>query len=198
MWSSRGNPSRWIRGAAQCCLPSTRGGWCSPCTLELTALSAAEVGCPTFCQQGPKSEKRKRRRGTKAEPEGANEQECGEASAQAPLEVVREVVTEDGTVVTIKQMLTAPGPSKQPQSDEDDSPEEAGGPLVEPRPRSNAMLAVKHGRLYLYGGMFEAGDRQVTLSDFYCLDLHKMDQWIVLVEADPGELWWGKHLLWLG
>lgn len=108
------------------------------------------------------------------------------------------MVTEDGTVVTIKQMLTAPGPSKQPQSDEDDSPEEAGGPLVEPRPRSNAMLAVKHGRLYLFGGMFEAGDRQVTLSDFYCLDLHKMDQWMVLVEADPGELWWGKHLLWLG
>ncbi|XP_023616817.1 kelch domain-containing protein 4 isoform X5 [Myotis lucifugus] len=140
--------------------------------------------------KGPKSEKRKRRRGTKAEPEGANEQECGEASAQAPREVVREVVTEDGTVVTIKQMLTAPGPSKQPQSDEDDSPEEAGGPLVEPRPRSNAMLAVKHGRLYLFGGMFEAGDRQVTLSDFYCLDLHKMDQWTVLVEADPETQEW--------
>lgn len=140
--------------------------------------------------KGPKSEKRKRRRGTKAEPEGANKQECGEASAQAPLEVVREVITEDGTVVTIKQMLTAPGPSRQPQSDEDDSPEEAGGPLVEPRPRSNAMLAVKHGRLYLYGGMFEAGDRQVTLSDFYCLDLHKMDQWMVLVEADPDTQEW--------
>ncbi|XP_036296397.1 kelch domain-containing protein 4 isoform X5 [Pipistrellus kuhlii] len=140
--------------------------------------------------KGPKSEKRKRRRGTKAEPEGANKQECEEASAQAPLEVVREVITEDGTVVTIKQMLTAPGPSKQPQSDEDDSPEEAGGPLVEPRPRSNAMLAVKHGRLYLYGGMFEAGDRQVTLSDFYCLDLHKKDQWMVLVEADPDTQEW--------
>nr|KAF6285821.1 kelch domain containing 4 [Myotis myotis] len=140
--------------------------------------------------KGPKAEKRKRRRGTKAEPEGANEQECGEASAQAPREVVREVVTEDGTVVTIKQMLTAPGPSKQPPPDEDDSPEEAGGPLVEPRPRSNAMLAVKHGRLYLFGGMFEAGERQVTLSDFYCLDLHKMDQWTVLVEADPETQEW--------
>lgn len=143
-------------------------------------------------------EKRKRRRGTKAEPEGANKQECGETSAQAPLEVVKEVVAEDGTVVTIKQMLTAPGPAGQPQSDEDDSPEEAGGPMVEPCPRSNAMLAVKHSRLYLYGGMFETGDRQVTLSDLYCLDLHKMDEWTALVEADPGELWWGKHLLRLG
>lgn len=104
------------------------------------------------------------------------------------------MVAEDGTVVTIKQMLTAPGPAGQPQSDEDDSPEEAGGPMVEPCPRSNAMLAVKHSRLYLYGGMFEAGDRQVTLSDLYCLDLHKMDEWTALVEADPGKLWWGKHL----
>lgn len=161
----------------------------------LIALSAAKVGCPAFCQQGPKSEKRKRRRGTKVEPEGADKQDSGEASAHAPLEVVREVVAEDGTVVTIKQVIATPGSSTQPQSDEDDSPEEAGGPWVEPRPRSNAMLAVKHSRLYLYGGMFEAGDRQVTLSDLYCLDLHKMDQWTVLVEADPGELWWGKALL---
>lgn len=101
--------------------------------------------------------------------------------------MVREVVTEDGTVVTIKQVLAAPGPAGQPQSDEDDSPDEASGPVVEPCPRSNAMLAVKHGRLYLYGGMFEAGDRQVTLSDLYCLDLHKMQEWTALVEMDPGE-----------
>jgi hypothetical protein len=47
------------------------------------------------------------------------------------------------------------------------------------------MLAVKHGLLYVYGGMFEAGDRQVTLSDLYCLDLHKMEEWKTLVEMDP-------------
>ena len=104
--------------------------------------------------------------------------------------MVREVVAEDGTVVTIKQVLAAPVPAGQPQSEEEDSPDEAGGPVVEPGPRSNAMLAVKHGRLYLYGGMFDAGDSQVTLSDLYCLDLHKMQDWTALVEADPGELGW--------
>lgn len=161
-------------------------------------LSGAKGGCSAFCQQGPKLEKRKRRRATRAGPEGADQQECAEASAQAPQEVVREVVSEDGTVVTIKQVLAAPGPSEQPRLGEDDSPEEAGGSSVEPCPRSNAMLAVKHGRLYLYGGMFEAGSRQVTLSDLYCLDLHKMDEWTVLVEADPGELSWGKRVLGLG
>lgn len=156
------------------------------------------MNCPAFRQQGPKSEKRKRRRGPKAEPLGADKPEYGGPSTLAPLEVVREVVAEDGTVVTIKQVLSAPGLVGQPQSDEDESPEEAGSPAVEPSPRSNAMLAVKHGRLYLYGGMFEAGDRQVTLSDLYCLDLHKMDEWTALVEADPGELRWCKHRLRLG
>jgi len=140
--------------------------------------------------KGPKSEKKKRRRGKKAEPEGADKREWGGAGAQEPLEVVREVVTEDGTVVTIKQMLAAPGSAGQPPSDEEDSPDEAGGAVVEPSPRSNAMLAVKHGQLYLYGGMFEAGDRQVTLSDLYRLDLHKMQQWTALVEMDPGTQEW--------
>eukprot|EP00069_Balaena_mysticetus_P005955 bmy_18286T0 len=138
--------------------------------------------------KGPKVEKRRRRRGKKGEPGGANQQEMKGTGAQEPLEVVREVVAEDGTVVTIKQVLAALGPAGRPESDDDDDgPNEAGVPAVEPSPRSNAMLAAKHGRLYLYGGMFEAGDRQVTLSDLYCLDLHKMEEWTVLVEMDPGE-----------
>lgn len=49
------------------------------------------------------------------------------------------------------------------------------------------MATVRQGKLYLYGGMFEVGDRQFTLNDFYCLDLHKMDQWEVLIEMDPSE-----------
>ncbi|KAB0343482.1 hypothetical protein FD754_020408 [Muntiacus muntjak] len=107
---------------------------------------------------------------------------------QEPLEVVREVVSEDGTVVTIKQVLAAQGMAGQLESDDDDSPEEAGVAPGEPSPRSNATLTVKHGRLYLYGGMFEAGDRQVTLSDLYCLDLHKMEEWTEwLEETDSDE-----------
>jgi hypothetical protein len=33
----------------------------------------------------------------------------------------------------------------------------------------NCGLAVKHGLLYLYGGLIEDGDKQFTLSDFYSL-----------------------------
>jgi len=53
-----------------------------------------------------------------------------------------------------------------------------------PCPRMNPMLCVRHGTLFLYGGVFEDGDRQVTLSDFYSLDLHKMDEWKTIVPLD--------------
>ena len=38
-----------------------------------------------------------------------------------------------------------------------------------PCPRINCGLVVKHNVLYLYGGMFEDGNRQYTLNDFYSL-----------------------------
>lgn len=63
----------------------------------------------------------------------------------------------------------------------------AAAPVVEPCPRSNAMATVHQGKLFLYGGMFEVGNRQFTLNDFYCMDLHRMDQWEVLVQMDPSK-----------
>lgn len=50
-----------------------------------------------------------------------------------------------------------------------------------PHPRMNAAMVIKHGVLYLYGGLHEEGDRQLTLSDFYALDLHKLDAWRTII-----------------
>ncbi|XP_073911607.1 kelch domain-containing protein 4 isoform X4 [Castor canadensis] len=140
--------------------------------------------------KGPKSEKKKRRRGKAEACENTSEQEQGVANSPEPLEVVKEVVDEDGTVVTIKQVLAAPSLAAGPPPEDEDGTLEPSRAPVEPCPRSNAMLAVKHGLLYVYGGMFEAGDRQVTLSDLYCLDLHKMEEWKTLVEMDPKTQEW--------
>lgn len=140
--------------------------------------------------KGPRAEQRRRRRAQGAEPEAASPQDGAGPGPQAPLEVVREVVTEDGTVVTIREALPAPGPAARPPTDLAGGAQEPGSAPVAPCPRSNAMLAVKQGRLYLYGGMFEAGDRQVTLGDLYCLDLHKMEAWTALVEMDPEAQEW--------
>lgn len=150
---------------------------------------------PPSPPQGSKSERRKRRRGPGAEDSHlAVQAEDGGVEGQpppgGPTEVVREVVAEDGTVMTIKQVvspLEAEPPKLESEEEEDGAGEEASGQQVEPCPRSNAMLAVKHGLLYVYGGMFEVGDRQFTLNDLYAVDLHKMEEWKVLVEMDPSE-----------
>ncbi|KAK6320351.1 hypothetical protein J4Q44_G00094580 [Coregonus suidteri] len=73
------------------------------------------------------------------------------------------------------------------ESEEKEEGEGASDILVEPCARSSGMATVKYEKLYLYGGVFEVGDRQFTLNYLYCLDLHKMDQWEVL---DPKTQVW--------
>ncbi|XP_018863585.1 kelch domain-containing protein 4 [Parus major] len=143
--------------------------------------------------KGPKSEKRKRRRGRQAGAEAAGEEELQLPPPQGPLEIVKEVVAEDGTVMTIKQVIPGAAEDKDRSGSEEEEEEEEGGALgqaVEPCPRSSAMVAVKHGVLYVYGGMFEVGDRLVTLSDLHSIDLHRMEQWKVLLEMDPKTQEW--------
>lgn len=141
--------------------------------------------------KGTKSGKKKRRQGKKAGEDGGQENETQRGSGEAaeqPTEIVKEIVTEDGTVMTIKQAIHTAQESEEEEDEDEEEEQEEGGaaaPSVEPCPRSSAMAAVKHGKLYLYGGMFEVGDRQFTLNDLYCLNLHKMEQWEVLVEMDP-------------
>lgn len=53
-----------------------------------------------------------------------------------------------------------------------------------PSSRMNPGLCVCKGTLYLFGGIFEEDDKQHTFNDFYSLDLHKMDQWKVLIPND--------------
>ncbi|NXN85287.1 KLDC4 protein, partial [Bombycilla garrulus] len=141
--------------------------------------------------KGPRSEKRKRRRGGQAEAEAAAEEQL--PRPQGPQEIIREVLTDDGTLMTIKQVIPAAAQHQDSSAeDEEEEEEEGGGPgrAVEPCPRSSAMVAVKHGVLYVYGGMFEVGDRQVTLSDLHSLDLHRMDGWKVLLDVDPKTQEW--------
>lgn len=59
-----------------------------------------------------------------------------------------------------------------------------------PCPRMNALLAVKNSLLYLYGGIYEVGDKQFTLSDMYSLDISKMDVWNIIIENDlKNQVW---------
>ena len=52
-----------------------------------------------------------------------------------------------------------------------------------PLPRRNAYLQLHKGYLYLYGGCFEGKNgKEFTLTDMYCLNLKKLDEWKTLIE----------------
>lgn len=47
----------------------------------------------------------------------------------------------------------------------------------EPLPRIKACTFVNGGLLYVYGGILEVGDREITLDDFWSFDLRRRDAW---------------------
>uniref|UniRef100_A0A1A9WD44 Kelch domain-containing protein 4 n=1 Tax=Glossina brevipalpis TaxID=37001 RepID=A0A1A9WD44_9MUSC len=53
-----------------------------------------------------------------------------------------------------------------------------------PSPRMNAGLCVCKSVLYVYGGLFEEGNKQYTFNDLYALNLHKMGEWKVIIPND--------------
>lgn len=81
------------------------------------------------------------------------------------------------------------GPTPSVSNNDPTTPNEAVK-LFRPSPRINSGLAVKHGVLYLYGGMFEDGDKQITFSDLYSLDLKKLDEWKPIITDDTNTMEW--------
>ena len=76
--------------------------------------------------------------------------------------------------------VTQPAASTSSQST---SAPQAGGERSAfwPCARMNAQMVVVRGVLYLYGGLYEEANKQVTLQDMYALDLSKLDQWRTLI-----------------
>ncbi|XP_040378907.1 kelch domain-containing protein 4 [Oryza brachyantha] len=58
---------------------------------------------------------------------------------------------------------------------------------VKPSGRINACMAVGKDTLYLYGGMMELKDREITLDDMYSLNLSKLDEWKCIIPASESE-----------
>merc|ERR1712066_469272 len=60
----------------------------------------------------------------------------------------------------------------------------------EPCPRMCSISVIKDSVLYLYGGLFEDGDAQFTLNDFWSLDLKRMNGWKLINESDEFGMEW--------
>jgi len=62
--------------------------------------------------------------------------------------------------------------------------------IVMPSPRFGAGLVYKSGMLYLFGGLIEDEDKDLTLKDFYSLDANKLDSWNTIIENDIQTMEW--------
>lgn len=60
-----------------------------------------------------------------------------------------------------------------------------------PSPRFGSGMVYKGGSVYLFGGIIEAGEKDITLKDFYSLDTNKNDSWNVIIESDQVMEWLG-------
>uniref|UniRef100_A0A162A0E6 DUF4110 domain-containing protein n=1 Tax=Daucus carota subsp. sativus TaxID=79200 RepID=A0A162A0E6_DAUCS len=60
--------------------------------------------------------------------------------------------------------------------------------VVKPCGRINSCMVVGRDTLYVYGGMMEVRDREITLDDLYALNLSKLDEWkcLIAVKASLG------------
>ena len=59
-----------------------------------------------------------------------------------------------------------------------------------PAPRINASVMVRGNILFIYGGVTELGDVEVTLDDCWCFDLSKRDVWRNILPGSMHQLVW--------
>lgn len=59
--------------------------------------------------------------------------------------------------------------------------------IVKPCGRINSCMVVGKDTLYIYGGMMEINDQEITLDDLYSLNLSKLDEWKCIIPASESE-----------
>lgn len=92
-----------------------------------------------------------------------------------------------------EKLTIQPAPAPAPAPVREDEEEDPDDPLnTVPLERYNVMLAVQRNILYVYGGIFEAGNREYTLDDFYTLDLSKLDRFTCLKDCPIDALEWDE------
>ncbi|TVU15496.1 hypothetical protein EJB05_39020 [Eragrostis curvula] len=83
--------------------------------------------------------------------------------------------------------ITKAGSSKSIDVLSNSTTQETPPEAVKPSGRINACMAVGRDTLYLYGGMMEVKDREITLDDLYSLNLSKLDEWKCIIPASESE-----------
>lgn len=152
---------------------------------DLVSLDLEKYQWRTVSLSGKKDpqEKRKRR---KQKDEGDTNEESGDDDDDESLNTIEAAPEPSSISDGIFTVTVGPSTVTNTSSTQQKRPED----MFSPSPRINPGLVVKHGVLFLYGGMFEDGDRQYTLNDFYKLDFRKLDEWKTIIKSDIASQTW--------
>lgn len=136
-------------------------------------------------------EKKGRRRKDKDGEEEEDEMETNGSEADARLEeeLAKTVTIESGNFTVSS---TVGGASEAKDGDNQQSSDVRAKDCFTPCGRFNSGMVFKGGQLYLFGGCVEAGEKDITLKDFYSLDTTKFDTWTTIIENDQME-WLGDN-----
>ena len=136
------------------------------------------------------AEKKRRRKEKDAEEDEDNDmddQDCDSGLDNLEIDDAPKTVTIESGNFTVSS--TVGGASKDGEKAEKENGEKSKDCFT-PCGRFNSQMVFKGGNLYLFGGVVESGEKDITLKDFYSLDTSKMDSWNILIENDQME-WLG-------
>lgn len=145
---------------------------------------------------GPKSnEKTSRRRKKEDEEDEDLEKEDLSENVDGMLSIKEEkektVTVEEGAFTITSTVGSSKESDKKAESTDNQEEPSSNIDINLPSPRFGSALTAKNGMLYLFGGLFEdSEDRQITLKDFYSLDIHKLEQWETIIESDVNTMEW--------
>lgn len=136
-------------------------------------------------EAGAEKKKRRRKKDGEEGEEDDDDEEMEEKLENMKVDDAEKIVSDDGVfTVTV-------GPSQSTTTRENRmNTDLQGNDVFIPPPRISAGMTIKRSILYIYGGMFEDGDKQLTLNDFYSLDLNKLEEWTTIIPLDPADLEW--------
>ncbi|KAG2331723.1 hypothetical protein Bca52824_002903 [Brassica carinata] len=145
-----------------------------------------------------KSSKDKAKKNLEAKPIASNDDDDDDDemdSAEGESLAMGDVAgSSDGISERMAACLTVEGSTLNAESDKSKAPKGRLDPqvsvseeVVKPCGRINSCMVVGKDTLYIYGGMMEIKDKEITLDDLYSLNLSKLDEWKCIIPATETE-----------
>ncbi|KAJ0229291.1 hypothetical protein HA466_0317680 [Hirschfeldia incana] len=141
-----------------------------------------------------KSSKDKAKKNLEAKPIVSNDDDDDEMDSAEGESMGDVAGSSDGISERMSACLTVEGSALNAESDKSkalkgrlDPQVSVSEEVVKPCGRINSCMVVGKDTLYIYGGMMEIKDKEITLDDLYSLNLSKLDEWKCIIPATETE-----------